>query len=158
MAEVGAAAVAVRQGGVVHHLQEHAEEVRVGLLQLVEQQHRMGLLAHGVREQAALLVAHITWRGADEAGHGVLLLVLTHVEAQEGDAQGLRELLGQLRLAHAGGSREQEAAHGLQGIPQARPRQLDGACHRLAGRVLAEDLGPQRGLEARQGLAVVGAD
>ena len=45
VAEVGLAPVVVGQRAVVHHLQQHVEDVRVRLLDLVEQQHRVRLLA-----------------------------------------------------------------------------------------------------------------
>ena len=45
VAEVGLAAVVVGQRGVVHHLQQDVEDVRVRLLDLVEQQHRVRRLA-----------------------------------------------------------------------------------------------------------------
>jgi len=39
VAEVGPAPLLSRQRAVVHHLQQHVEDVRVRLLDLVEQQH-----------------------------------------------------------------------------------------------------------------------
>jgi len=45
----------------------------VGLLDLVQEDDGVGVLAHGVHQEAAVLEAHIPGRGADEAAHGVLL-------------------------------------------------------------------------------------
>ena len=112
LAEVGLAAGVVGQGGVVHHLQQDVHQVGVRLLDLVEQHHRVGVLADRVHEQAALLEADVAGRRADEPGHRVLLRELAHVVAMELVAQVARELLGQLRLAHAGGAGEQEGAGG----------------------------------------------
>jgi hypothetical protein len=52
VAEVRLAAVVVGERGVVHHLEEHVEEIGVGLLDLVEEEHRVRVLAHGVGEEA----------------------------------------------------------------------------------------------------------
>ena len=82
----------------------------VRLLDLVEQHHAVRVGAHGIDEQAALLEADVSGRGADEPGHGVLLHVLAHVEADELVAEENRELLGELRLADAGRAGEEEAA------------------------------------------------
>jgi hypothetical protein len=74
--EVGLAAVVVGQRGVVHHLEQDVEDVGVRLLDLVEQQHRVRVLADGVDEQAALLEADVAGRRADQPRDGVLLHVL----------------------------------------------------------------------------------
>jgi len=42
MAEVGPAAVVVRERRVVHDLQEDGEQVGMGFFDFVQQQHRMG--------------------------------------------------------------------------------------------------------------------
>ena len=108
--EVGLTAVVVGQRRVVHHLQQDVEDVAVRLLDLVEQQHRVGMLPDRVDEQAALLEAHVAGRRANQPRDGVLLHVLRHVEADELVAQMERELPGELRLADAGGTGEQEAS------------------------------------------------
>ena len=97
VAEVRLLPVVVREGGVVHDLQEHVVDVLVRLLDLVEEQHGVRGLAHRVGEQAAVVVAHVPGRRADEPGHGVLLLVLAHVEAQEAHAEDARRAAGRAR-------------------------------------------------------------
>ena len=74
------------------------------LLDLVEQQHAMGMLVDAVGEEPALVEADIARRRADQARDRVLLHVLRHVEAQELDAHQRGELLGDLGLADAGGA------------------------------------------------------
>ena len=64
--EVDRAALAVGQAAVVHHLQQHVEDVGVGLLDLVEQHDGVGPAAHRLGELAALLVADVAGRRADE--------------------------------------------------------------------------------------------
>jgi len=72
---------------VIHHLEQDVEEIAVGLLDLVEQQNGVGLLAHPFHQLAPLVVSDVSGRGADQPRDRVLLHVLAHVEAQEGNAQ-----------------------------------------------------------------------
>ena len=81
VAEVDRAALAVGQPAVVEHLEQHVEHVRVRLLDLVEQDHLVGPPAHRLGQAAALLVADVAGRRADQPGDRVLLHVLGHVDA-----------------------------------------------------------------------------
>ena len=63
MTEVGLAPLVVGERRVVHHLEQDVEEVGVGLLDLVEEKHRVGVLAHALDELAAFVVADVA-RGA----------------------------------------------------------------------------------------------
>jgi hypothetical protein len=56
---------------VVHHLQQDVEQVRMRLLDLVEQQHAMRMLVDAVGQQAALVEADIARRRADQAADRV---------------------------------------------------------------------------------------
>ena len=67
--EIDRPALAVGQAAVVEHLQQDVEDVGVGLFDLVEQHDRVGAPADGLGQLAALLVAHVAGRGADEPGH-----------------------------------------------------------------------------------------
>ena len=119
--EVRLAAVVVGQRRVIHHLQQDVEDVGMRLLDLVEQQHRVGMLADRVDQQPALLEADVSGRRADQPRHRVLLHVLAHVEADELVAEVQRELLRQLGLADAGRTGEQEAAGRPIRLAEARP-------------------------------------
>ena len=55
------------EAAVVEHLQQHVEHVGVRLLDLVEQDHAVGLAAHRLGQVAALLVADVARRRADQA-------------------------------------------------------------------------------------------
>jgi hypothetical protein len=113
VAEIHRAALAVGQAAVVQHLQQHVEHVRVRLLDLVEQHHRVGLAAHRLGQVAALLVADVARRRADQARHRVLFHELGHVDAHHRSSaveQELGQRLAQLGLADAGGPQEQEGA------------------------------------------------
>ena len=138
VAEVDLLAVVVGQLAVVHHLQQDVEQVRVRLLDLVEQQHAVRMLVDAVGQKPALVEADIAGRGADQARDGVLLHVLGHVEAQQLHAHQGGQLPRHLGLADAGGAGEQVAADRLLRLAQARAGELDGAGQRLDRLVLAE--------------------
>src|SRR5439155_24607130 len=78
--EVDLAALGVGQPPVLQDLEQDVEDVRVRLLYLVEQDDRVRLAAHSLRELAAFVVADVAGRRTDEPGHGVLLHVLLHVD------------------------------------------------------------------------------
>ena len=83
------------------------------LLDLVEQNHRVGLAAHRFGEITALLVADVARRRADHAADRVLLHELRHVEAHQrlfGIEQKRRQRLAQFRLADTGRPEKQERA------------------------------------------------
>jgi hypothetical protein len=74
----------------------------VGLLDLVKQEHRVRLAAHGLGQLAALVVADVTRGRADQTGDRVLLHVLGHVDADHRllvAEQELGERAGELGLA-----------------------------------------------------------
>ena len=81
VAEVDGAALPVGEPTVVEHLQQDVEGLGVRLLDLVEQDDRVGATADGLGELAALLVADVAGRRTDEAGDRVPLGVLAHVDA-----------------------------------------------------------------------------
>ena len=113
----------------------------VRLLDLVEQQHAVGLAAHGFGQVAALLVAHVAGRRADQARDRMLLHELAHVDADQvvfAVEQEARQRLAQLGLAHARGAEEQEGAGRAVRVGQARARAADRVGDRADGLVLAD--------------------
>ena len=146
--KVHGASLAVGDPAVVQDLQQHVEHVGVGLLHLVKEDDGVGLAAHRLGELAALLVAHISGRGTDQAGDGEFLHVFAHVDAHQilfAVKQGLGQGFGQLGLAHAGGTQEQEGADGLVGVGDAGAAAEDGLGHQthrlvLTHHPLVEDL------------------
>ncbi len=155
VAEIGGAAVVVGQLAVVHHLQQQVEDVRMGLLDLVHQHHRVRVLEHRIGEQAALVEADIARRRADQARHGVPLHVFRHVEADQLDAQLVGQLAGDLGLADAGGAGQQEVADRPVRIAQAGARQLDAGGQGLDRIVLAENHQLEVAFQVGQPVAVV---
>src|SRR5699024_2665825 len=101
----------VGQTSVFEDLQQRVEDVRMGLLHLVEEDDRERLPADLLRHLTALFVPDVSRRRTEQTRNGVLLRVLRHIEADEGVLIAEEELgqrLGQLGLAYAGGSGEDE--------------------------------------------------
>ena len=104
--------------------------------------------ADGFGQPAALFVADVAGRRADQAGHGVLLHELAHVDADHRVLiveEELGQRLAQLGLADAGGAEEQEEPIGRLGSPRPGAVAADGigdGPHRLvlADHALAEPL------------------
>ena len=119
----------------------------MGLLDLVEQHDRVGAAPHGLGEHAALAVAHVAWRRADQAGDGVLFLEFAHVDGNHAllvaeEDVGKRQ--ARLGLAYARRTGKQEDAERLAGRAQARKRGLDALGNGRQGRILALDAPSQQ--------------
>ena len=110
-----------------------------------------GPAPHRLGELAALVVADVAGRRADEAGHRVLLHVLAHVDADHGPLvveEELGQRPGQLGLADAGRPEEQERADRPVRVGEAGPAAADGVGDGVHGVVLADDPLVQHLLEA----------
>ena len=152
--EVHQPALGVGDAAVVQNLEQDIHHVGMGLLDLVEENDGVGLAADLLRQLAGLVVAHVARRAAHDAGNGVLLHKLGHIQADEalgGIEQIVGQLLHQLRLAHAGGAHEDEA-DGLVLGADAHPVAADGGGHGGNGLVLAYDVLFQPVLQLRQAL------
>ena len=128
--EVDGVAEAVGELAVFKDLKQDVEDIRVRLLDLVEQDDGVGRTLDALGELAALLVADIARRRADELGDGVLLHELRHIEADEGllrAEEEVREGARHLGFADAGGAEEEEAADGARGVLEAGARAANGA-------------------------------
>ncbi len=140
---------------VVHHLKEDVEQVRVRLFDLVEQQHRVGMLVDCVRQETALVVTDIARRRADQAADRVALHIFGHVEALERNAHDRGELPGNLRLADAGRPGEEVVADRLVRIPKPGTAELDRRGKHVDRRILTEDDPLQVPIEMLERLFVV---
>ena len=141
--EVDVAAEAVGQPAFFHDLQQHVEDVGVGLLDFVEQHDGVGPAADLLGELAAFLVADVARRGADQPADVVLLHVLGHVDLDQRVVVAEHELgqgLGEQRLADAGGAGEDEAADRPLGILEPGAAAADGLADPLDRLVLGDDL------------------
>ncbi len=69
--EIGLTAIRVRQGAVIHDLQQHIENIRVGLLDFVQQQHGVRMARDRLGQQTALVMAHVSGGRTDQPRYGV---------------------------------------------------------------------------------------
>ncbi len=155
--EVHRAALAVRDAAVVEDLQQDVEHIRVRLFDLIEQHDGVRLAAHGLGELAALVVADVSGRRADETRDGEFLHVLGHVDAHHAALivkQALGQCLGQFRLADTRRAKEQERADRAVRVADAGTRALDGLADLLHGLVLADQAAVQHFVEVQQLLAL----
>ena len=142
VAEVDRAPLGVGQPAVLQDLQEDVEHVRVGLLDLVEQEHGVRLAAHRLGELAALVVADVARGRAHEPRDGVLLHVLRHVDADHRvlvAEQELGERARQLGLPDARGAEEDERAGRALRVLEPGARAADRLRDDLDGGVLPDD-------------------
>ena len=79
--EIDRSALAIGQTAIVEDLEQRVEDVGVCLLDLVEEDHRIGLPANCLGELPPFIVADVSRRSAHEPGNSVLLHVLGHVQA-----------------------------------------------------------------------------
>ena len=114
----------------------------MGLFDLVEQDHLIGTPAHRLGELSRLFVPDISGRRADQTRHGVLLLILGHVDPDHG-VLVVEEELGQracqLGFAHARRTEKHEAAERAVRVLQPRPCAANGIGDGLNGLVLSHD-------------------
>ena len=140
--EVHRAALVVRQAAVVEHLQQHVEDVRVRLFDLVEEDHGVGLAPDGLRELSALVVTDVSRRRSDEPRGAELLLIFAHVDPRHHVLvveEVFGERLGQLRLTDARSAEENERSDGALRVLQPRPTAAHGVSNGADGLVLTYD-------------------
>ena len=159
--EVHLPATGVGQSTGVKYLQQDVEDLGVGLLDLIQQDRAVVLPADPLGQLPALVIADVPRRCANEAGHGMTLLKLGHVEANHRIVVAEHELgqgAHQLGLADAGGSKEQEHTDGAAWVLQTGP----GAAHGLGdadyGLVLADDALVKVLLHAQQAFGLLGSE
>src|SRR5271166_349400 len=154
--EVHRVAQAVGELAVLKHLQQDVEQVRVRLFDFVKQHHGVGRALDALGQLAALFVADVSRRRADELGDGVLLHEFGHVEANERFLAAEHELCQRardFRLADAGGAEEEERADGAVGALQAGTRTANGAGQRGDSAVLRDHSPVQLFFDAKKLLA-----
>ena len=131
----------------------HVEHFGVRLLDLVEEHDRVGPAAHRLGQLAGLVVADVSRRRADQPRHGVLLLVLRHVDANHRVLvveQELGERAGELGLADAGRPEKDERPERPVRILQPGAGAANGVGDRLDRLVLADDALVQPRFHAQQ--------
>ena len=138
---------------VVQHLQQRVEDVRMGLLDLVEQHDGERLAAPLLGELATLLVTDVSRRSTEQTRCRILLGELRHVHANQRVLiveQELGQRLGQLGLADAGRAGEDERARRTLRILEAHTSAANRTGQRGNRFVLADDALVQLGLHAEQ--------
>ena len=156
VAEVHRAALPVGEAAVVQHLQQDIEHVRVGFLDLVEEDHGVGAAAHRFGQLSTFLEAHVSGRGTDQAGHRMFLHVLGHIDAHHRVGtveQEFGEGFRKFGFPHAARPQEHEAAQRTVGVVEARARAADGVRDADDGPVLTDHALVQLFFQAHQLLA-----
>src|SRR2546425_12523959 len=131
--EVHDAALAIGQSPVVQYLQQQVENVVMGLLDFVEQHHRIRPPPNRFAQLPTLFVAYIAGRRADQSSNRVLLLILGHVYSNHRVLvieQEHRQRSSELRLADAGRPEKDERTDEPIGVFESRAR----ANHRIGHR------------------------
>src|SRR4029077_10976998 len=158
VAKIDGVAEAVRQLPVFKNLQENVEDVRVRLLDFVQQDDRVRSAANAFGQLTAFFVAHVPWGSADELRDGMLFHEFRHIEAHQRllrTEQEFREAAGDFRFSDAGGAEEEETSDGKRRIFQTGAAAANGACEGGDGFVLADDAFVQLGLDAQEFLLLV---
>src|SRR4051794_6870507 len=151
--EVYDPALTIGEPAVLQHLQKRVEHVGVGLLDLVEENHRERLAPNLLGQLATLVVTDVTRRGTDEPGNGESGVELTHVDLDERvvlTEQELRQRLRQLRLTDTRGPGEDEGTTRTARFLEARTRAPDRRADALDGLFLADDALVELALHAEQ--------
>src|SRR5271157_5755858 len=155
--EVHRVAQPVGELTVFKHLQQDVEQVRVRLLDFVEQHYRVGRALHALGQLPALFVADISWRRTDQLRDRMFLHEFGHVKAHQrllAAEHELRQRARNFRLADAGGAEEEERTNGTIRALQSGTRAANGAGQRGDGAVLRNDAPVQLFFDAKQLLAL----
>src|ERR1700676_1621337 len=108
----------------------------MGLLNFVQENHRVRRPADALGQLPALFVSHIAWRRSDQFRDRMLLHVLGHVETYQrflAPEKEFRESARNFGLADSGGPKEQETADGAAGSLESGAASADRPCQRGDG-------------------------
>ena len=132
--EVHRPALAVRQPTIIENLQHDVPDIRMRLLDFIQQDDRIRPPPDALGEIAALVIADISRRRSDQARHRMFFHVLRHIDADHRPLvveEEFRESPRCFRFADAGRSEEHEHANRPVLILQSRARTPDRIRHRL---------------------------
>jgi len=118
IAEIRLASVVVGQRAVIHHLQQDVVDIRMRLLDLVEQQHRIWMLGDRFGQQPALVETDVAGRRADQPRNRMAFHVFRHVEADQFDAHDVGKLARDFGLATPVGPLKRKHPVGFCGLPR----------------------------------------
>ena len=103
--EVHGTALSVGQAAVIQYLQQDVEHVGMGLFHFVQKNHAVRFAADLFGQVAALFVADIARRRADQACNGVFFHVFGHIDTNQmifAVEQEACQSFAQLGFTHAG--------------------------------------------------------
>ena len=83
VAEINGVSLPVGESSFVEDLQQDIEDIRVRLLNLVEEDDRVRFASHGFGEPSAFLMRNVSRRCADHERGGMFLGILGHIESHE---------------------------------------------------------------------------
>ena len=109
--EVDSSALIVGKTTIIQHLQKNVEHIRMSLLDLIKQHHRIRLAAYCLSQLATLIITHISRRRTYKTAYRVTLLILAHIDTRHHILiieEELRQGLGKLCLSYSGSTHEQE--------------------------------------------------
>ena len=127
------------------------------LLDLVEEHDLIRPAPHGFGQHTALVIADIARRRADQAGDRMFLHELGHVDADHRTVVIEQELghgLGELGLADAGGTQEEERPQRTVLVIEPRTRPANRVGHRMNGGLLPDHPAMEVILHAQKLLAL----
>ena len=139
--EVHGLSLTVSDPTVIEDLQEDVEDIRMRLLDFIEEYDRVWLSADSLGQLTTLLIADVARCRTDQSRYGVLLHVLGHIDTNHGVLvieEVLCEGLRQLRLTYTGRTHEEEGTDRSCRILDAGLRTLDGLDDLLHRLVLAD--------------------
>ena len=105
--EIDRSSLPVRDAAIIKHLKQDVENVRVCLLDFIEQHHRIRPAPDRLGQLSAFLVSDVTRRSADQTRDGVLLHVFAHINANHCVLvvkQEFGESTGELSFSNSGRS------------------------------------------------------
>ncbi len=151
--EIHGAPLTIGQNTVVQHLKQHVEHVRVGLFDLIEQDHLIGPAPHRFGQNAAFVISDIARRRTDQTGDRVFFHEFGHVDAHHGIVIIKQEFghgLGQFGFTDTGWAKEQKTAQWTPFVVQPGAGAAHRIGHRRNGRILTDDTFVQPVFHAQQ--------
>ncbi len=124
--------MAVGGPAIVEDLQQDVEHIRVGLFHFIKEDNGVGLAPDCLGELPAFFIAHIAWRGTNQAADGKFLHVFCHIDADQHlfiVKQAFCQGFGQLRLADTGGTEENKGTGWAFRIFQSQTSAADSLGH-----------------------------
>ncbi len=108
----------------------------------IEQDHTIGTAANRFGQLTALFVAYVSWRRSKQTRHGVLFVILGHIQPHHGFFVAEHEISQRFRqfgFTYARRTNKDKRTNRPARIFQTRPRATDGVGDGLDGLALADD-------------------